>query len=53
MQFLCIYRPGTPERDVPPDPAEIEKMGRLIDEMTKAGVLLATGAACRARRAPR
>jgi len=43
MQFLCIYRPGTPERDVPPDQAEIETMGKLIDEMTRAGVLLATG----------
>jgi hypothetical protein len=43
MQFLCIYRPGTPERDGPPSQQEIESMGKLIDEMTRAGVLLTTG----------
>ena len=42
MRFLCIYKPGQPESDAPPTPSEMETMGRLIDEMSKAGVLLAT-----------
>jgi hypothetical protein len=42
MRFLCLYRPGRPERDNPPTEAEMRNMGRLIDEMAKAGVLLAT-----------
>ncbi len=31
------------ENDVPPDPKLVAKMGALIDEMTKAGVLQAAG----------
>jgi hypothetical protein len=31
------------ERDIPPDPAMIERMGALIGEMTAAGVLESTG----------
>ena len=44
MRYLCIYRPGTPERDHegPPCPDESQKMGKLIEDMSKAGVLLAT-----------
>jgi hypothetical protein len=42
MRFLCIYRPQTPENDNPPSPEEIAKMGKFIDDMAKAGVLLAT-----------
>jgi len=42
MRFLCIYRPGKPETDAPPTQQEISAMGKLIEEMTKAGVLLAT-----------
>jgi hypothetical protein len=42
MRFLCIYRPGRPERDTGPTEVEMRNMGRLIEEMTKAGVLLAT-----------
>jgi hypothetical protein len=42
MRFLCIYKPGTPDVDTTPTAEEIDKMGKLIDEMTKAGVLLAT-----------
>ncbi len=42
MRFLCVYRPGAPERDTPPSEEEMGNMGKLIDEMTKAGVLLAT-----------
>ena len=41
MRYLCVYKS---ERDVsaPPSQEEITKMGRLIGEMTQAGVLLAT-----------
>jgi hypothetical protein len=42
MRFLCIYRPGTPESDAPPTQEEMANMGKLIDDMAKAGVLLAT-----------
>ncbi len=41
MRFLCVYRPGTPESDAPPSQEEMTAMGKLIDEMTRAGVLLA------------
>jgi hypothetical protein len=40
MRFLAIYR--TAEKNVPPSTEEITAMGKLIDEMTHAGVLLAT-----------
>jgi hypothetical protein len=42
MRFLCLYRPGTPEVDRPPTQEEMAAMGKLIGEMSKAGVLLAT-----------
>ena len=42
MRYLCLYRPGTPERADPPSPEEMAAMGRLIEDMTRAGVLLAT-----------
>jgi hypothetical protein len=41
MRFLCIYRPGVPERHTPPSQEEMTNMGKLIMEMTQAGVLLA------------
>jgi hypothetical protein len=40
MRFLCIYKPGTAESDAPPTQAELSAMGKLIDDMLKAGVLL-------------
>ena len=40
MRFLAIYR--TAEKNTPPSTEEIAAMGKLIDEMTNAGVLLAT-----------
>ena len=40
MRYLAIYR--TVEKGVPPPPEHMAEMGKLIDEMTKAGVLLAT-----------
>ncbi len=42
MKFLCVYRPGVEESDRGPDPEEMAAMGKLIGEMAKAGVLLAT-----------
>ena len=40
MRFLAIYR--TAETGVPPSPENMAAMGKLIEEMAKAGVLLAT-----------
>ena len=40
MRFLSIYR--TKETNEPPSPQHIAEMGKLIEEMTKAGTLLAT-----------
>ena len=40
MRYLYIYRPGTPERDTPPSQEEMAAMGKLIADMSKAGVLL-------------
>jgi hypothetical protein len=41
MKFLAVYRPAAPE-GTPPSQEHIGKMGELIQEMTNAGVLLAT-----------
>jgi hypothetical protein len=40
MRFLSIYK--APETNAPPTTEEMAKMGKLIEEMTNAGVLLAT-----------
>jgi hypothetical protein len=40
MKFLCLYKPG--KEPGPPTADDFTKMGKLIDEMTKAGVLVAT-----------
>lgn len=40
MRFLVIYKPGTPENDIPPTAEEQAAMGALIGDMAKAGVLL-------------
>jgi hypothetical protein len=40
MRFLTIYK--TAETGVPPTTEAMAKMGQLIEEMTKAGTLLAT-----------
>jgi hypothetical protein len=40
MRFLTIYK--SVETAVPPTTEVLAKMGQLIEEMTKAGVLLAT-----------
>ena len=41
MRYLGIYRPAAPE-GTPPTQEDIAKMGNLIEEMTKAGVLIST-----------
>lgn len=40
MRFLCIYKPGTDSGDEPPTQEEMASMGKLIEDMMKAGVLL-------------
>jgi len=42
MRYLCIYRPQAEERDTPPTQQELAAMGKLIGDMQRAGVLLAT-----------
>ena len=41
MRYLCLYKPGKPEGDMPTK-EEIAKMGAFIEETVKAGVLLST-----------
>jgi hypothetical protein len=41
MRFLCIYKPSKQE-GTPTTPAEMATMGKLIEDMTKSGVLIAT-----------
>ena len=47
MRFLMIFKPDAAatkrnEAGVPPSQQEIAQMGKLIEEMAKAGVLLST-----------
>ena len=45
MRFMCIYRPADTrkvEGGLPPSQDEMAEMGKLIGDMIKAGVLLAT-----------
>ena len=41
MRFMTLYKPGK-ESDAPPTQEEMVNMGNLIEEMTRAGVLIAT-----------
>src|SRR5436309_2361602 len=41
MRFLCLYKSSKPE-GTPPSQKEMADMGKLIEDMKKAGVLLAT-----------
>ena len=41
MRFLCIYKPSKPE-GTPPTHQEMAEMGKLIEDMTKSGVLIST-----------
>ncbi len=42
MQFLSLYTPAVPSSG-PPSAEHMAKMGKLMEEMTQAGVLVATG----------
>ena len=41
MKFLCLYKPSKPE-GIPPTQQEMAEMGKLIEDFTKSGILLAT-----------
>ena len=41
MRFMVLYKPGK-ETDAPPSEREMADVGQLIEEMAKAGVLIAT-----------
>ncbi len=41
MRFMMLYKPGK-ETDAPPSQQEMAAVGQLIEEMAKAGVLIAT-----------
>jgi len=41
MRYLCLYKPSKAE-GTPPTPQEMAEMGKLVDEMKREGVLLAT-----------
>ena len=41
MRFMCLYKPSRKE-GVPPSEHEMTEMGKLIEEMVRAGVLIAT-----------
>jgi len=41
MRFMTLYKPGK-ESDAPPSQQEMADMGQFIEEMAKAGVLIAT-----------
>ena len=44
LRFLSMHQMDErSENDAPPDPGPMAKMGALVDEMTKAGVLQGTG----------
>ncbi len=40
MRFLSIYK--SPERNTPPTPEEMARMGKLVEDWMKSGKLLAT-----------
>ena len=42
MRFMSLYKPGK-ESNAPPTQQEMTEMGNLIEEMSRAGVLISTG----------
>lgn len=42
MQFLTLYTPAVPPSG-PPSADHMAKMGKLMEDMTKAGILVTTG----------
>jgi hypothetical protein len=54
LRYLSMHRMDErAENDTPPDPQLMARMGALIDEMTKAGVLQATGGLASTRKGAR
>src|SRR4029077_18493738 len=41
MRFMMLYKPGH-EATTPPSPEHMAEMGKFIEDMAKAGILLAT-----------
>lgn len=41
MRFLCLYKPAK-EEDTPPTQQEMTEMGKFVEELMGAGVLLST-----------
>jgi hypothetical protein len=52
LRYLSVMKMN-PDEDRVPEPAELAKMGALIEEMTKAGVLLSTGGLASTRKGAR
>jgi len=42
MRFVLLYKSGKPETNDPPGPKEMAAVGKLVQEMAQAGVLLGT-----------
>jgi hypothetical protein len=42
MKILALYKPDPVTNNAPPSPEKIERMGRFIDELTRAGKLITT-----------
>jgi len=42
MRFVLLYKSGKAETNEPPSPTEMEAVGKLVQEMAQAGVLLGT-----------
>jgi hypothetical protein len=42
MRFVLLYKSGKPETNKPPSPQEMQAVGKLVQEMAQAGVLLGT-----------
>jgi hypothetical protein len=42
MRFLALYRPASGDEGVMPDPAHMAQMGKLVEDMMKAGSLIGT-----------
>jgi len=53
LRYLSMHKLDELAAETPPDPALVQKMGALIDEMTQAGVLQSTGGLTSTRKGAR
>lgn len=44
MRYLSLFTPNQEDMGAPPTPEHMQRMNAMMEEMTKAGKLLATGA---------